>query len=42
MKQKPNHPIDHGKPRAAVRRLGSEQVFYMLDDAIEMLAPPSS
>ncbi len=38
MKQKPIQ-IDRDKLRAAVRRLGNEQVFYMLDDAIEMLAP---
>lgn len=30
-------PIDLGKLRAAVRRLGDEHVFYMLDDAIDLL-----
>jgi len=29
--------IDRDKLRAAVRKLGSEYVFYMLDDAIELL-----
>lgn len=29
--------IDRDKLRAAVRGLGSEYVFYMLDDAIELL-----
>ena len=31
--------IDRAKLRAAVRRLGSEYVFYMLDDAIDLLPP---
>ena len=31
--------IDRDKLRAEVRRLGSEYVFYMLDDAIELLPP---
>ena len=31
--------IDRGKLRAAIRRLGSEYVFYMLDDAIDLLPP---
>jgi hypothetical protein len=30
-------PIDRDKLRAAIRRLGSEYVFYMLDDAIDLL-----
>jgi len=29
--------IDRGKLRAEVRKLGREYVFYMLDDAIELL-----
>src|SRR5262245_12287762 len=29
--------IDRDKLRAAVRKLGSEYVFFMLDDAIELL-----
>ncbi len=29
--------IDRDKLRAAVRKLGNEYVFYMLDDAIELL-----
>jgi hypothetical protein len=29
--------IDRGKLRAEVRKLGKERVFYMLDDAIELL-----
>ncbi len=31
--------IDREKLRAAVRRLGDEYVFYMLDDAIDLLPP---
>lgn len=31
--------IDRDKLRAAVRNLGNEYVFYMLDDAIELLPP---
>ena len=31
--------IDRDKLRAAVRRLGDEYVFYMLDDAIDLLPP---
>jgi hypothetical protein len=31
--------IDRDKLRSAVRRLGSEYIFYMLDDAIELLPP---
>ena len=31
--------IDRDKLRAAVRKLGREYVFYMLDDAIELLPP---
>lgn len=31
--------IDRDKLRAAVRKLGSEYVFYVLDDAIELLPP---
>jgi hypothetical protein len=38
MKRKPIQ-IDRDKLRAAVRKLGSEYVFYMLDDAIELLPP---
>ena len=30
-------PVDKEKLRAAVRRLGPEYIFYMLDDAIELL-----
>ena len=35
------HPIeiDRDKLRAAVRKLGHEYVFYMLDDAIDLLPP---
>ena len=29
--------IDREKVRAAIRRMGSEYVFYMLDDAITLL-----
>lgn len=36
----PKHiQIDRDKLRAAVRKLGNEYVFYMLDDAIELLPP---
>lgn len=38
MAQKPIQ-IDRDKLRAAVRKLGNEYVFYMLDDAIELLPP---
>lgn len=31
--------IDRDKLRAAVRKLGNEYVCYMLDDAVELLAP---
>ena len=31
--------IDRDKLRAEVRKLGNEYVFYMLDDAIELLPP---
>jgi hypothetical protein len=31
--------IDREKVRAAIRRLGNEQVFYMLDEAIDLLSP---
>jgi len=31
--------IDRDKLRAAVRKLGNEYVFYMLDDAIDLLPP---
>ena len=31
--------IDRDKLRAAVRKLGNEYVFYMLEDAIELLPP---
>ncbi len=31
--------IDRDKLRAAVRKLGNDYVFYMLDDAIELLPP---
>ncbi len=31
--------IDRDKLRAAVRNLGNEYIFYMLDDAIELLPP---
>jgi len=30
-------PIDRAKLRSALRRLGDEYVYYMLDDAIELL-----
>jgi hypothetical protein len=31
--------IDRDKLRAAIRKLGHEYVFYMLDDAIDLLPP---
>ena len=31
--------IDRDKLRAAVRKLGNDYVFYMLNDAIELLPP---
>src|SRR5262245_56280896 len=31
--------IDRDKFRAEVRKLGNEYVFYMLDDAVELLSP---
>ena len=31
--------IDRDKLRAAIRKLGNEYVFYMLDDAIDLLPP---
>jgi hypothetical protein len=31
--------IDRDKVRAAIRKLGNEQVFYMLDEAIDLLSP---
>lgn len=31
--------IDRNKLRAAIRKLGDEYVFYMLDDAIDLLPP---
>ncbi len=31
--------IDRDKLRGAVRKLGNEYVYYMLDDAIELLPP---
>lgn len=31
--------IDRDKLRAAIRKLGPEYVFYMLDDAIDLLSP---
>lgn len=38
--RKPHPPaIDRDKLRAALRRLGDEYVFYMLDDAIDLLPP---
>lgn len=33
----PGPKIDRNKLRAAIRRLGDEYVFYMLDDAIDLL-----
>src|SRR3974390_2771805 len=38
MKQKAIQ-IDRDKLRTAVRKLGNEYVYYMLDDAIELLPP---
>jgi hypothetical protein len=38
MKRKFSH-IDRDKLRAMVRKLGNENIFYMLDDAIELLPP---
>lgn len=38
MKRKPLQ-IDRDKLHAAVRKLGNEYVFYMLDDVIELLPP---
>ncbi len=38
MTRKPNQ-IDRDKLRAAVRKLGNEYIFFMLDDAIELLPP---
>ena len=35
-RRKPTH-IDRDKLRAAIRKLGNEYVFYMLDDAIDLL-----
>ncbi len=32
-------PIDRDKLRAAIRKLGDEYVFYLLDDAIDLLPP---
>lgn len=38
MKNKPKSiQIDRDKLRAAIRKLGSEYIFHMLDDAIDML-----
>ena len=31
--------IDRDKLRTALRRLGDESIFYMLDDAIDLLPP---
>ena len=31
--------IDRDKLRAAIRKLGDEYVFYMLDEAIDLLPP---
>ena len=31
--------IDRDKLRVAIRRLGNQHIYYMLDDAIEMLPP---
>jgi hypothetical protein len=33
----PQRGIDRDKLRAAIRKLGDEHVFYMLDDAIDLL-----
>ena len=38
----PASAIDRDKLRAAVRKLGNEYVFYMLDEAIDLLPRPSS
>ena len=38
MQRKPIQ-IDRDKLRAAVRKLGNEYLFYMLDDALELLPP---
>jgi len=38
MKRKPIQ-IDRDKLHTAVRKLGNEYVFYMLDDALELLPP---
>jgi hypothetical protein len=38
MQQKP-FEIERDKLRTALRHLGSEHVFYMLDDAIDLLPP---
>ena len=35
----PRQTIDKNKLRAAIRNLGNEYVFYMLDDAIDLLPP---
>ena len=35
----PRQTIDKDKLRAAIRKLGDEYVFYMLDDAIDLLPP---
>jgi hypothetical protein len=37
--RRPEPPIDRDKLRAAIRRLGYESVFNMLDDAIDLLPP---
>lgn len=31
--------VDRDKLRVAIRRLGDQHIYYMLDDAIEMLPP---
>lgn len=36
---RPSIEIDRGKLRAAIRKLGHEHVYDMLDDAIELLPP---
>jgi hypothetical protein len=33
--------IDSDKVRAAIRKLGNEQIFYMLDEAINFLSEES-
>jgi hypothetical protein len=38
-RQRKHIRVDRDKLRAAVRALGNEYVFYMLDDAIELLPP---